>query len=238
MGQLETVEPSFYSMTFGTLGSTRSNSIKMLEAMQEDYAVPITAHLTASGHSKRHLLELATHLYSMGIERIVALRGDAAPVNGEINNVVELIGSLKSIADFDISVAAYPEVHPKAVNPSADLLHLKQKLNAGANRAISQYFFDADVFLRFRDKAYKAGINQPIVPGILPVHDFDKVVSFSHRCGTQVPESLIQLYEYAPKDKDIQQEIGVEHATRLWNTPHGCAARFYLKGWMLYIFIL
>ncbi|MFT5258686.1 MAG: methylenetetrahydrofolate reductase (NADPH) [Saprospiraceae bacterium] len=213
MGQLESMRPAFYSMTFGALGSDRDISIKMLKAMQKDYAVPITAPLTATGHSKEKLVKLAATLHAKRIQGIVALRGDADTVKGRIESVPEMIRLLQSVADFDISVAAYPEVHPKALSPKADLFHLKSKLESGANRAITQYFFDADVFLRFRDKAVKAGIKQPIIPGILPVHDIEKVIAFSNRCGAQVPHSLTALFTGATKDREVQQRIGVEHAT-------------------------
>jgi len=132
--------------------------------------------------------------------------------------MMKVYSVLQEIADFDISVAAYPEVHPKAANAKADLQHLKHKLDAGANRAITQYFFEADVFLRFRDQAVKAGIEQPIVPGILPVNNLEKVESFSERCGANVPSSLKMLFAGTTAGSDEQQKIGIEHALNLSET--------------------
>lgn len=218
MGQLELLNPAFFSMTYGALGSVRDDSINAVATMSEHQSVPIAAHLTAAGHTQEYMLDLARGFHEKGVQRIVALRGDADPVDGGISDVGEMIHSLREIADFDISVAAYPEVHPKASSLEADLQHLKYKLDAGANRAITQYFFEADVFLRFRDEAAKAGIHQPIVPGILPVHDIAKVESFSARCGANVPDSLKALFAGTEAGSDEQRKIGIDHALNLCET--------------------
>ena len=218
MGQLECLKPDFFSMTYGALGSQRDYSLNMVESMAQEGSVPVAAHLTAAGHTEEFLLELAQQFHDWGVERIVALRGDAELVPGGINDVGLMVERLLSVADFDISVAAYPEVHPKAQSLQADLAHLKYKLEAGAQRALTQYFFDAEVFLRFRDAAMKTGITQELVPGILPVHDFAKVQAFSARCGAGIPGFMHDLFAGTVAGSEQQRQIGVEHATSLCQT--------------------
>ena len=218
MGQLELLSPEFFSMTYGALGSQRDHSISAVATMCKQQPVPVAAHLTSAGHTREYMLELAQHFHDEGVQRIVALRGDAEGVPGAITDVAETVRSLRAIADFDISVAAYPEVHPKALSAAADIEHLKRKLDAGANRALTQYFFEADVFLRFRDEAVKAGIEQPIVPGILPVNNLAKVESFSARCGANVPDSFKQHFIGTEAGSIEQQQIGIEQSLKLCET--------------------
>lgn len=217
MGQLELLNPAFFSMTYGALGSVRDHSISAVATMCKQ-PVPVAAHLTSAGHSREYMLELARHFHDEGVQRIVALRGDVEGVPGAITDVAEMVSSLQTVADFDISVAAYPEVHPKAASAAADLTHLKRKLDAGATRALTQYFFEADVFLRFRDQAVKAGIEQPIVPGILPVNNLEKVEEFSARCGANVPDSFKQHFAGTEAGSSEQQQIGIEQALKLCET--------------------
>ncbi len=218
IGQLEMLKPSFFSVTYGALGSERDHSLETVFNMQRECHVPVAAHLTAAGHTRASLLELAQRFHENGIQRIVALRGDADLTEGGIHDVADMVTALRSVADFDISVAAYPEVHPKAPSLEADLVQLKRKLDAGSKRALTQYFFDADVFLRFRDAAVKAGIEQPIVPGILPVHDFDKVQAFSARCGATVPARLHKLFAGTVAGSQQQKRMGIELAVDLCET--------------------
>ncbi len=218
IGQLEMLKPAFFSVTYGALGSERDHSLETVFNMQRECQVPVAAHLTAAGHTRASLLELARKLADNNINRIVALRGDADLTEGGLSDVADMVAALNTVADFDISVAAYPEVHPKAPSLQADLLQLKRKLDAGAQRALTQYFFDADVFLRFRDAAVKAGIEQALVPGILPVHDFDKVQSFSARCGASVPERLHGIFAGTVAGSQEQKQIGIEQAVKLCNT--------------------
>ena len=218
IGQLELLDPSFFSVTYGALGSAREQSLLTVSSVVKESNVPVAAHLTAAGHTRDSLLELAADFHGMGVKRLVALRGDAQLQEGGITDVAVMIENLLSVADFDISVAAYPEVHPQAPSLTADLAHLRRKLDAGAQRALTQYFFDADVFLRFRDAALKAGITQPLVPGILPVHDFAKVQSFSERCGAGVPAFMHELFAGTEAGSAEQRLIGIEHATRLCET--------------------
>ena len=218
IGQLEMLEPAFFSVTYGALGSERDFSLDTVFNMQRECNVPVAAHLTAAGHTRVSLLELAQRFHDHGVERIVALRGDSNLVEGGISDVADMVQALRSVADFDISVAAYPEVHPKAPSLAADLEQLKRKLDAGSSRALTQYFFDADVFLRFRDAAVKAGITQPLVPGILPVHNFERVQVFSERCGASVPQRLHKVFAGTEAGSDEQKRLGIELAVDLCQT--------------------
>lgn len=215
IGQLEMLKPAFFSVTYGALGSERDHSLDTVFNMQRECHVPVAAHLTAAGHTRESLLALATCFKENGVQRIVALRGDADLTEGGINDVADMVQALRTVADFDISVAAYPEVHPKAASLEADLKQLKGKLDAGAQRALTQYFFDPEVFLRFRDAAVKVGIDQPLVPGILPVHDFDKVQAFSARCGATVPTRLNKVFEGTIAGSQEQKKLGIELAVDL-----------------------
>lgn len=215
IGQLEMLKPSFFSVTYGALGSERDHSLETVFNMQRECQVPVAAHLTAAGHTRESLLALATRFKEHGVKRIVALRGDADLTAGGISDVADMVQLLGTVADFDISVAAYPEVHPKAPSLEADLKQLKRKLEAGSKRALTQYFFEPEMFLRFRDAAIKIGIEQPLVPGILPVHDFDKVIAFSARCGATVPTGLHKVFAGTVAGSQEQKKLGIELAVDL-----------------------
>jgi len=218
VGQLERLDPGFFSMTYGALGSTRQISIDAAVAMHEESPVPIAAHLACAEATRDEINAIAQYLHLSGIERIVALRGDSsttAESAGGYRNAEEFVHGLLEIADFDISVAAYPEVHPLAKNSTEDLLSLKRKLDAGANRAITQFFFDADCFLRFRDKAVQIGIDKPIIPGILPVHDLEKLRGFSQRCGASLPASYEALFEQVKSDQLARYQLSLDLAVEL-----------------------
>jgi len=218
-GQLERLDPLFFSMTYGALGTTQQVSIDTAIAMHRESPVAVAAHLTCADADAAQIDQVAQRFYDAGIRRIVALRGDAvgdatrAPEYG-YGSTIELVEALRKLGDIDISVAAYPEVHPRATSAVADLQHLKRKLEAGANRAITQYFFDADCFLRFRDRAQRLGIEQPIIPGILPVHDYQRVKAFSERCGATVPASY-QAKFAAADNPESQYQLSLELAVEL-----------------------
>ena len=218
VGQLERLDPQFFSMTYGALGSTQQISIDSAVAMHEESTVPIAAHLTCADATRDEIDAIAKNLHLQGINRIVALRGDSS-TNSESNsayqNAVELVEGLLDIADFDISVAAYPEVHPLASSSAQDLINLKRKLDAGANRAITQFFFDVDCFLRFRDRAFQIGIEKPIIPGILPVHDLDKLRTFSQRCGASLQRSYESLFAKVKHDQQAQYRLSLDLAVEL-----------------------
>lgn len=218
IGQLELLAPEFFSVTYGAGGSDKDRSLKTLKNMQSECPIPLAAHLTYAGHSKSEVLEIAEQLYQSGIRNLVALRGDTDSVEGGFEQTEDFISELKALADFDISVAAYPETHPLATSPEADLAQLKRKLDAGADRAITQYFFDVDNFLRFRDEAVALGIDKPLIPGILPIHNFERVVSFSNRCGAKVPQSLHALFEGTEGNLQVQQTLARDLAVEMCQT--------------------
>ncbi|MEE8366622.1 MAG: methylenetetrahydrofolate reductase [NAD(P)H] [Gammaproteobacteria bacterium] len=218
VGQLERLNPQFFSMTYGALGSTQQISIDTAIAMHEESLVPVAAHLTCADAASDEIDTVAKKFHRAGINRIVALRGDSsvqARSGNAYNSAAELVEGLRRIADFDISVAAYPEVHPQASSAAADLQNLKHKLDAGANRAITQFFFDADCFLRFRDRASRIGIEKPVIPGILPIHNFDRVRTFSQRCGASLPRSYQGLFESVEHDQQAQYRLSVDLAVDL-----------------------
>lgn len=218
MGQLERLDPLFYSMTYGALGSAQAISVQTAMSMQRESPVPVAAHLTAADATRDTVEKVTEELYTGGIRSIVALRGDASSEDGHyaFASALELVQALRERwDDIDLMVAAYPEVHPQARNAKACLAHLKRKLDAGASRAITQYFFDAEMFLRFRDRADAIGIRQPIIPGILPVHDPEKVASFSARCGASFPAWLAKRFETCGTDAASRHKLAVELAVEL-----------------------
>lgn len=220
VGQLERLDPLFFSMTYGALGSAQQVSIDSAIAMQQESPVALAAHLTCANADADEIDAVARQYYDAGIRRFVALRGDAVEVDGVSAtyghpSATELVSALQALGEVDISVAAYPESHPQAASPLADLQHLKRKLDAGAERAITQYFFDADCYLRFRDRAAAIGIDKPIVPGILPVHDIDKVKGFSARCGASVPAALEKKFAAVAGDADAAYQLSLQLAVDL-----------------------
>jgi methylenetetrahydrofolate reductase (NADPH) len=221
MGQLERLQPEFYSMTYGALGSAQQVSVDTALAMRAESPVEVAAHLTCANADAGQVLEVASEFHAAGIRRIVALRGDAvddvhAAGGYAYASAVEMVAALKDqLDDVDISVAAYPEGHPQALGMVDDLRHLRRKFDAGAGRAITQYFFDADCYLRFRDSALAFGIDQPIVPGILPIHDLHKVRQFSRRCGASVPRHYDSMYGRFQGDAQACYQLSVELATNL-----------------------
>jgi len=211
---LESLQPGFVSVTYGAGGSTRSRTDRIVRRIHEETGVSPAAHLTCVGATQAETDALAREWWDAGIRQIVALRGD--PPKGEAcytphpdgyENAAALVTGLRRIADFDISVAAYPECHPDSASVAADLENLKRKLDNGANRAITQYFFDNVQFLRFRDAAAAMGIAVPIIPGILPVTNFARVVEFSERCGASVPDSMAELFEGLDADPETRQLV-------------------------------
>lgn len=217
LGYIETMNPSFFSITYGALGSGQERSLTTIESVVAETDVPIAAHLTFEGSTKAEINEVARQLAAMGVDKIVALRGDARDNAADAlkrgpcyQNVAEFIAGLIEIYPFDISVACYPEVHPSAASAAADIQELKSKCDAGANRAISQFFFDVDGFEKFRDNATAAGVDVPIVAGLLPIRDFQKMTEFAARCGTQVPQRLHDLFAPAKGNPQLAARIALD----------------------------
>lgn len=223
---LEPLNPGFVSVTYGAGGSTRERTLKTVERIKNETNIPPAAHLTCVGATREEINKIAETYWNMDIKHIVALRGDPPegegkykPHPGGYPYCVELVEGLKKIADFEISVASFPETHPEAENPEADINYLKQKIDAGADRTITQYFFDTDIYLKFREKAIAAGISVPIVPGILLISNFKQMVAFSKRCGASVPKWVFDKLEgldEAPEKRDvISAEIASEQCKKL-----------------------
>lgn len=202
VNRLAPLAPRFVSVTYGAGGSTRERTHNTVRRIAAETDLVAAAHLTCVGATRQEVDAVARDYWKSGIRHIVALRGDHgegenqySPHPGGYAFAADLVEGLRRVADFEISVAAYPEVHPEAASGDSDLDNLKRKIDAGATRAITQYFFDEQVYMRFVDRARAAGIDVPIVPGILPVTNFAQVVKFSAACGASVPDWLAELFE-------------------------------------------
>jgi methylenetetrahydrofolate reductase (NADPH) len=212
--RLAPLAPRFVSVTYGAGGSTRERTHATVRRIRTETAIEPAAHLTCVAATCDEVDTVARQYWDAGIRHIVALRGDPpasggryAPHPGGYARAADLVAGLKRIAPFEISVAAYPETHPDAGSPTADLDNLKRKIDAGASRAITQYFFDVDKFLRFRDLCEAFQIKVPIIPGILPVTNFAQVVKFSAACGASVPSWLARLFEGLDNDPDTRRLV-------------------------------
>ena len=224
--RLASLSPRFVSVTYGADGSTRERTHDAVARIVEETALTAAPHLTCIDAERGEIDDIARQYWDMGIRHLVALRGDS-PAGSEgyqphpsgYAYACDLVAGLKKIADFDISVAAYPEVHPEAESPIADLDNLKRKLDAGASRAITQFFFDVDVFLRFRDLCVAAGIDSAIVPGILPITRFPQLQRFAESCGASVPDWLCREFEGLEDDAEtrklIAANVAIEQVHRL-----------------------
>lgn len=230
--RLAPLGPQYVSVTYGAGGTTRDRTNVAIQTIIDRARLNVAGHLTCVGASRQETLEVARGYARMGVRRIVALRGD--PPKGEtrfvphpegFRSAAELVAALRGVGDFEIAVGAYPEVHPEAVSADADIENLKRKIDAGASTAITQFFFDNEVFLRFRDACAAAGISAPIVPGILPVENFGKMLNFAARCHAAVPAWMHEAYaatgtpeaasglsvEIAAEQCAMLAEEGVEH---------------------------
>jgi len=217
--RLAPLAPDFVSVTYGADGSTRERTHEVVTRIERETALTGAPHLTCVGAARAEILEIARSYWAEGIRHLVALRGDAPgrdghyrPHPGGFAYAGDLVAGLRSVAPFDISVAAYPEVHPEAHSADADLDCLKRKIDAGASRAITQFFFDADIFLRFRDRCVAAGIGAPIVPGILPITRFPQVLRFAARCGTTVPSWLHERFAGLDSDDETRRLLAASVA--------------------------
>ena len=199
---LEPLHPRFVSVTYGAGGSTRERTHATVERILAETELTPAAHLTCVGASRDEVDSVARDYWAAGVRHIVALRGDPTEAGAKYRphpdgyrDAVELVAGLKRVAPFDISVAGYPEVHPDSVTRAFDIENLRRKIDAGADRAITQFFFSPDCFFRFQDDAAAAGIDVEIVPGIMPVTNFAGISRMASRCGTQLPQWLGDLFE-------------------------------------------
>ena len=224
---LEPLGPRFVSVTYGAGGSTRERTHEAVSRIQRETTMPAAAHLTCVNATREEVDEVARAYWEEGVRHIVALRGDMPdgasayrPHPGGYENAADLIGGLKKVADFEISVAAYPEVHPDSPDAQTDIDNLKRKFDAGATRAITQFFFEPECFFRFRDKAAAAGITGEIVPGIMPVMSFAAVQRMSGLCGTAIPawmEGLFDGLDERPAARQlVSATIAAEMCRRLY----------------------
>jgi len=224
--RLAPLHPRFVSVTYGADGSTRDRTHKVVTRVLRETSLTGAPHLTCIGASRDEIREIARHYWEEGVRHIVALRGDPpagnagyVPHPGGFAYAADLVRGLKSVADFEISVAAYPETHPEAQSPEQDLANLKRKLDAGATRAITQFFFDTDRYLGFRDRCAGAGISTVIVPGILPITRFPQMLRFAERCGASVPAWLVDRFDGLDDDpetrKMIAASVAIEQVARL-----------------------
>jgi methylenetetrahydrofolate reductase (NADPH) len=202
MQTLEPLAPRFVSVTYGAGGSTRERTHQTVARIAKETSVPAAAHLTCVEASKAEIAEIAEAYWDAGVRHIVALRGDPpvagtqfAPHPDGYSSAADLVAGLKAIRPFEISVGAYPEIHPEAASAASDLDNLKRKLDAGASRAITQFFFEPETFFRFRDKVDAAGISAEIMPGIMPVTNFAAIQRMSGMCNTNVPFWMGRLFE-------------------------------------------
>ena len=216
---LAVLKPRFVSVTYGADGSTRERTHAAVKRIQAETSLTAAPHLTCVGAEKGQIDDVARAYWDMGIRHLVALRGDPpqgsgdyVPHAGGYAYAADLVAGLKQIADFDISVAAYPEVHPEAASAEADLDNLKRKLDAGASRAITQFFFGVDRFLRFREACARAGIDSQVVPGILPITRFPQLQKFAEQCGATVPGWLKDRFAGLEDDPETRQLIAASVA--------------------------
>ena len=199
---LEPLGPRFVSVTYGAGGSTRERTHSTVERIVKETTLTPAAHLTCVAATRDEVDDVARAYWDAGVRHIVALRGDSpepgvpyAQHPGGYENAAELVAGLKKVAPFEISVAAYPEIHPDSGTRQTDLDNLKRKIDAGADRAITQFFFSPECFLRFQDEVADAGIDIEIVPGVMPVTNFAGIVRMASSCGTALPEWLGHLFE-------------------------------------------
>lgn len=204
---LQHTQPDFVSVTYGAGGTTRELTHEAVQTIGKRTGLNVAAHLTCVDASRSETLEIADRYAEAGVSHIVALRGDPpqgsngfAPRTDGFQSSVELIEALSKRGTFDLTVGAYPECHPEAPNVQSNLDWLKRKIDAGASRAITQFFFEAETFFRFRDACDQAGIAAPILPGILPVQSWKGARRFAERCGTSIPVALAQTFENAERD--------------------------------------
>lgn len=218
---LAPLEPDFVSVTYGAGGTTRKLTHEAVATIGKNYGLRVAAHLTCVDATREETLEIAGAYAAAGVTDIVALRGDPPKGAGAFvphpegfKDTVELVEALAATGKFTIRVGAYPERHPEAAHLAADIDWLKRKVDAGASGAITQFFFEAETFLRFRDACAKAGITVPITPGILPIQSWEGARRFALRCGAEVPERLDEAFTHAIRD-GREELLALTHCTTL-----------------------
>ncbi|WP_312973680.1 methylenetetrahydrofolate reductase [Atlantibacter sp.] len=211
--RLSSLKPKFVSVTYGANSGERDRTHSIIKGIKDRTGLEAAPHLTCIDATRDELRTIARDYWENGIRHIVALRGDLPPGSGKPDMyAADLVGLLKEVADFDISVAAYPEVHPEAKSAQADLLNLKRKIDAGANRAITQFFFDVESYLRFRDRCAATGIDVEIIPGILPVSNFKQAKKFADMTNVRIPAWMAQMFSGLDEDAETRKLVGANIA--------------------------
>ena len=211
--RLSSLKPKFVSVTYGATSGERDRTHSIIKGIKDRTGLEAVPHLTCIDATRDELRTIAQDYWHNGIRHIVALRGDLPPGSGKPDMYAsDLVTLLKDVADFDISVAAYPEVHPEAKSAQADLLNLKRKVDAGANRAITQFFFDVESYLRFRDRCVSAGIDVEIIPGILPVSNFKQAKKFADMTNVRIPAWMSTMFDGLDDDAETRKLVGANIA--------------------------
>jgi methylenetetrahydrofolate reductase (NADPH) len=217
--RLEPLVPRFVSVTYGAGGSTRERTHATVVRIRRETALEPAAHLTCVGAAREEIDAVAAHYWEAGIRHVVALRGDPPrehgayrPHPGGYARAADLVAGLKRVADFEVTVAAFPETHPEASSAEADIDNLKRKIDAGAARAITQFFFDTEVYLRFVERARARGVTVPIVPGILPVTNVAQTRTFAAQCGASLPAWMAGLFEGLDDDPETRRLVAASIA--------------------------
>jgi methylenetetrahydrofolate reductase (NADPH) len=226
IGQLAAVRPDYFSVTYGAGGSDQDGTYQTIVTVVEHAGVEAAPHLTCVGSTRAHVAALLTRYREMGVKRIVALRGDlpatamSAAAPGDFHYANELVSFIRAEHGnhFIIEVAAYPEMHPQAASPGADFEHFRRKVEAGADAALTQLFYNADAYFHFMDRCQKAGITIPIVPGIMPITGYANTVKFCGGCGADLPRWVRLRLEELENDKPALQDFGADVVTRLCQT--------------------
>lgn len=215
--RLAPLAPSFVSVTYGANSGERDRTHDIIKSIKQRTGLIAAPHLTCVDASKQQLIDIARDYWDNGIRHIVALRGDLPADSTEVPELyaADLVEILRSVADFDISVAAYPEVHPQAPNAQFDLLNLKRKVEAGASRAITQFFFDIEKFLRYRDRCAAIGIDVDIIPGILPVTNFQQLQKFAGLTNVAIPNWMTKAYQGLDNDPTTRNLVGANIAMEM-----------------------
>jgi len=236
IGRLEPLKADFVSVTYGAGGSTRTRTHKTIRRILTETSLTPAAHLTCVGASRGEVDDIAREYWDLGVRHIVALRGDPpeghsryTPHPEGYENAAALVAGLKRVADFEISVAAYPESHPDSPNRQADIDNLKAKFDAGANQAITQFFFDADLYLHLRDETDKAGITGEIIPGILPISNIKQVQRFADSCNATIPHWISNLFKTLEGQPETMARVSALLSAELCNQlyDHG-VRRFHI----------
>jgi methylenetetrahydrofolate reductase (NADPH) len=217
--RLEPLRPDFVSVTYGAGGSTRERTHDTVRRIMQETSIIPAAHLTCVNASREEIAEIADEYWSIGVRHLVAIRGDPpageerfVPHDGGYRWASELVAGLRARHDFEISVACFPEGHPESASIEADIDYLKQKVAAGATRAITQFFFDNAVFLRFRELANRAGVDVPIVPGIIPITNLRQTANFAKKAGASVPPFVWDAFEGLDDEPNIRQFVAMSLA--------------------------